>query len=182
MTKKGSQILWKPSKNRRLGLLGDFFRIFLRASWTPVPKILDFGDFWERPGVPRRPICLQLGGSRPSKIDAGTRKSRCPKITCFWHRFFKCSGFILEGFLDDFLKESSRKLWQHAVSDNLKNYYCIKVVKCILSRNRALKKNDQNAYLSGIERQTNSITLFYIQIFSPSNLARSSRVLSSSGK
>ena len=48
--------------------------------------------------------------------------------------------------------------------------------------NTNTKKNDQNAYLFGIERHTYSITLFYIQIFSPNNLARSSRVLSSSGK
>ena len=34
--KEGSQILYKASKNRRLEF---FFRIFLQASWTHVPKI-----------------------------------------------------------------------------------------------------------------------------------------------
>ena len=108
--KKRSQILRKSSKIRRLGLLGDIFGASLQASWTHAPQKLDFGDFWERPGSPRRPICVQLGGPRPPKIDARTRKSRCPKITCFWHRFFRCSGFILEGFLAVFLKENARTL------------------------------------------------------------------------
>ena len=32
------------------------------------------------------------------------------KMTCFWHRFFRCSSFILKGFLDDLFKENIRKL------------------------------------------------------------------------
>ena len=84
--KKGFPIYRKSYKNRRLGLLGSLFGASWQASWTHAPKRLDFGGVWKRPGSPRRPICLQLGGPGPSKIDARTRKSRCPKTICFWHR------------------------------------------------------------------------------------------------
>ena len=121
ITKKGSQILRKSSKNRCLGLLGNHFRASWQASWTHAPKKFDFGGVWKRPGSPRWPIWLQLGRPRPPQIVERTRKSRCQKMTCFWHRFFRCSSFILKGFFNNFLQENIRKLWKHAFSENLKN-------------------------------------------------------------
>ena len=39
----------------------------------------------------------------PSKIDV-------EKTRCFWHRFFKGSDLVFEGFLDAFLKEKYTKI------------------------------------------------------------------------
>ena len=55
------------------------------------------------------PTWLQVGGPRSSKIEAETRKKRCWKTTHFWHRFWKGSGLVLEGFLRVFLSEK----WMH---------------------------------------------------------------------
>ena len=56
---------------------------------------------------PKEPTWLHLGGSRPSKIEAKTRKNRCWKTTHFWHRFLKGSDLILERFLESFWNPSS---------------------------------------------------------------------------
>ena len=54
-----------------------------------------------------RPTWLHLGGPRCSKIKAETQKNRCSKTIHFWHRFLKCSGLVLAGFLIGFLDQKS---------------------------------------------------------------------------
>ena len=114
ITEKWSQIHRKFSENRPLGPPLDSFGATLEPLGKHLghmyPKDCIFEGFWDRPGSPRRLIWLQLGGLKPSKIDARARKSRCQKITCFRHRSFRCLGFILNGFLNDFLKENTRQL------------------------------------------------------------------------
>ena len=113
ITNKGSQIYRTSSENRPLGPPWDPFWIHFgaswEASWAHAPKRLDFGGFGEGPGSPRRPIWLQLGGPRPSKIEARTWKNGCQNVTRFWHRFCGHSDLILERFLSDFLQEKYTK-------------------------------------------------------------------------
>ena len=53
-------------------------------------------------GGQNEPTWLQVGGPRPSKIEAETRKNRCWKKHGFWHRFSKSSDLVLERFLVGF--------------------------------------------------------------------------------
>ena len=55
------------------------------------------------------PTWLHLGGPRSSKNEAETRKYRRWKTMRFWHRFWKGSGSVLEGFLEGFVKENLSK-------------------------------------------------------------------------
>ena len=93
-----SKILRKSTSGPSLGRSWSHFGASWEASWAHAPKRLDFGGFGEGPGSPRRPIWLQLGGPRPSKIEARTRKNRCQKITCFWHRFLGARTSFWKGF------------------------------------------------------------------------------------
>ena len=109
ITRRCFQIYRKSFENRPLGPpcapYWSHFGASWEASWGHAPKRLDFRGSRDGPGSPTLPTWLQLGGPRPSKIDAKTRKTRYKRITRFWHRFFHRLDLILEGFLNDFLKE-----------------------------------------------------------------------------
>ena len=46
---------------------------------------------------------------KPSQIEAKSLKNRCLKTSCFWHRFFKGSDLVLEGFLVGFFDQKCMK-------------------------------------------------------------------------
>ena len=113
---------WKQDSEYRvlLGGLQNSLSNFLRKT-LDSPSLRASGEGGILHTEFRQEGCVShLGGAENAKKSMS-------KKTCFWHRFFGRSSFILKGFLDDFLQENIRKklLPQFQVTASVLRRECI---------------------------------------------------------
>ena len=148
ITRKGYKILEKSSKNRPLGLSWGPFWSLLGSILDTCSQKAGFWRLWKRPGRPKQPTWLQLGGPRPSKTQSKTWKIDVEKQYVFYIDFFVVWTSFGQGFWEVF--------WTKKLCKKGKGHLCEKSTKhCVGAR--ILRFSHCNIWQNSLENCTKNV-------------------------